>query len=72
MSRGSTPERIEAAHREGTRQQLLSTGMLPERVDALIAAWEAAPESHHLQRDGRYWQAAFQWVAGQRHLRRDP
>jgi hypothetical protein len=38
MSRRSTPERTEAARREATRQRLLGTGMLPERVDAAMAA----------------------------------
>jgi hypothetical protein len=29
VSRRSTPARIDAAHREATRQRLLSTGLLP-------------------------------------------
>jgi hypothetical protein len=41
MSRRSDPARIGNAHREAMRQRLLSTGMLPERVATLIAAWDA-------------------------------
>jgi hypothetical protein len=36
--------------------------MLPDRADELLAAWEAAPASQGLPRDGRYWEAAYQWV----------
>jgi hypothetical protein len=66
MAGRADPARIEAAQREGTRQRLLGTGMLPQRVDELLAAWEAAPASQRLPRDGRYWEAAFDWIAAQR------
>ena len=66
MARRSTPDRISAAHREGTRQRLLRIGTLPDRVDELMAAWEVAPASQELPRDGRYWDAGFEWVAAQR------
>jgi hypothetical protein len=66
MSRRSTPERLEAAQREDTRQRLLGTGMLADRADELLAAWEAAPASQGLPRDGRYWQAAYDWVIARR------
>jgi hypothetical protein len=36
MARRADPTRIDAARREATRQRLLSTGMLPDRVDALM------------------------------------
>lgn len=55
-----------AAQREGTRQRLLGTGMLPGRADELLAAWEAAPAAQDLPRDGRFWEAADQWIAAQR------
>lgn len=38
MARRPDPTRLDAARREATRQRLLSTGMLPDRVDALMAA----------------------------------
>jgi hypothetical protein len=50
----------------------MGAGMLPQRVDELLAAWEAAPASQGLPRDGRYWESAFDWIAAQRQLRRDP
>jgi hypothetical protein len=52
MARRAHRARIDAARREATRQRLLGTGMLPERVDELLSAWEAAPTSHGLRRDG--------------------
>ena len=66
MSRRSTPERIDAAHREGTRQRLLRTGVLPGRVDELMAGWEASAASQGLPRDGRYWDAGYDWIVAQR------
>jgi len=72
MARRRDPARIDDAQREGTRQRLLGTGMLPQRVDELLAAWEVAPASQGLPRDGRYWDAAFDWIAAQRRLRRAP
>jgi hypothetical protein len=66
MARRGDPKLILEAQREGTRQRLLGTGMLPQRVDELLAAWEAAPDSQGLPRDGRYWDAAFDWIAAQR------
>jgi hypothetical protein len=40
----------------------MSTGMLPERVDELLAAFDALPE-----RQGRPWdrEEAFRWVTAQ-------
>jgi hypothetical protein len=66
VTRRSTPERIAAAHRAGTLQRLLRTGMLAERVDELMAAWETVPASQDVPRDGRYWDAAFEWIVAQR------
>jgi hypothetical protein len=66
MAGRADPARIEAAQREGVRQRPMGTGMLPQRVDELLAAWEAAPPSQGIPRDGHYWEAAYQWVAAQR------
>jgi len=41
MSRRSTPERIYQASRAGTLTRLIGQGELPERAEALVAAWEA-------------------------------
>lgn len=41
--------------------------MLPGRVAELMAAWEVAPASQDVPRDGRYWDAAFEWIVAQRH-----
>ena len=59
MTRRADPARILAAQREGTRQRLISTGILPERVDELLHAFDALP-----RRQSAPWdtEAAFQWV----------
>jgi hypothetical protein len=59
MARRGDPARILAAQREGSRQRLISTGMPHERVDELLAAFDALPERH-----GRPWdgEEAFRWV----------
>jgi hypothetical protein len=62
MSRRSTPERFYQAHRSGTVQRLLGEGELPQRAEALVAAWEAATADDGLERDGRWWEAAWEWI----------
>ena len=67
MSRRPDPARIDAARREATRRRLLSTGMLPERADALMAAWEAEAERRGLADGGRYAdENGWDWIAAQR------
>jgi len=67
MSRRADPVRIAAAHREATRQRLLSTGMLPERVDALTAAWEVEAASRGLPEARRYaGEDGWEWMTAQR------
>jgi len=57
------PARILAAQREGIRQRLLGTGMLPERVDGLMAAWEAEATRRGLPDGHRYADAvAWDWI----------
>jgi hypothetical protein len=56
------PIRILAAQLEGTRQRLVSTGMPPERVDELLAAFDALPECQGRPRDG---EEAYRWVLAQ-------
>jgi hypothetical protein len=63
MVRRADPARIDAAHREATRQRLLSTGMLLDRVDALMAAWEDEALRRGLGVDYRYNDdAAWDWL----------
>jgi hypothetical protein len=57
------PARILEAQREVTRQRLIGTGMLPERVDEHLAAYEALPEAQGGPFDG---EAAYRWVLAQR------
>ena len=63
MSRRGDPARILAAQREGTRQRLISTGIPPERVDELLAAYEALPEAQRQPWDG---EAAYRWALAHR------
>ena len=67
MSRRPDPARIDAARREATRRRLLSTGLLPERVDAVMAAWEAEAERRGLA-DGRQYadEVGWEWMAVRR------
>jgi hypothetical protein len=68
MGRRSDPNRIDAARREATRQRLLSTGMLPERVDALMAAWEAEAAARRELPEGRRYadEIGWEWMTAQR------
>ena len=67
MSRRPDPALIDAARREATRRRLLSTGILPERVDALMAAWEAEAERRGLSEGTRYAdETSWDWIADQR------
>jgi hypothetical protein len=65
MSRRSTPERLAEARRAGTLARLISAGMLPDRAEAAIAAWEAKTAQDGRPRDGAYWDAAWRWIGGQ-------
>jgi hypothetical protein len=66
MARRSTPERIDAAHRTGTRQRLTGEGVDRDRADAWIAAWEAQEPRDVKLRDGAYWNAGWDWIAAER------
>ena len=48
MSRRSTPERIAAAWEAGARAWLGGLGLLPARVDGLMAAWALEAEDRGL------------------------
>ncbi len=66
MARRSTPERIYQAHRAGTIRRLEGEGELPERAEALVAAWEAEAAQDGRDRDGRWWQDGWRWMAERR------
>ncbi len=48
MSRSSTPDRIAAAWEAGTHAWLGGLGLLPARVDELMAAWALEAEDRGL------------------------
>jgi hypothetical protein len=67
MARRADPTRIDAVRREATHQRLLSTGMLPGRVDALMAAWESEASRRGLPADRRYAdEIGWEWMVAQR------
>jgi hypothetical protein len=72
MSRGSTPERIDEAHRAATRKRLIGERVTPETADAWIAAWEAQAASEGLDRGSAYWEAGWTWIAAERECRVRP
>jgi hypothetical protein len=72
MSRRSTPERLDAAHRAGTQRRLTLEGVSEATADAWIAAWEAQAARDGLQRGAAYWDAAWTWIAAERTRRARP
>jgi hypothetical protein len=66
LSRRSTPERLHAARREATLRRLIGEGELPDRAEAWIAAWETEAARKGIERDGRYWDAGWAWIAMRR------
>jgi hypothetical protein len=66
MARRSTPERLHHARREATVARLIGEGELPERAQALVVAWEAQAARDDDAADGRYWEAGWTWIEGQR------
>jgi hypothetical protein len=72
MSRRSTPERIDAAHRAATGQRLTGERVSEATADAWIAAWEAQAAQDGLERGSAYWRAGWDWIAEQRKTRAHP
>jgi hypothetical protein len=66
MARRSTPERIYAAHRGGIVRRLEAEALLPERAEALVTAWEFEAAKDGRERDGRWWDDAWHWMAERR------
>ena len=72
MSRRSTPERIDAAQRAGTRRRLTQDGLSEATADAWIAAGEVQAARDGLGRGSAYWDAAWKWIATERKRRTGP
>jgi hypothetical protein len=72
MSRRSTPERIDVAHRAATRNRLIGERVTPETADAWIAAWETQAAHDGVQRGSAYWEAGWAWIAERRRSRVRP
>ena len=70
MSRRGDPARIFAAQRAGVRARLTGTGMQPETADRWLDAWVLEAAGRELPKDGRYWQAGWDWIAAERAARR--
>jgi hypothetical protein len=62
MSRRSTPERIYAARRSAIVNRLIGEGELPAQAEARLAAREARTAQDGLDRDGRWWDAAYRGI----------
>jgi hypothetical protein len=63
MARRPFPERIQEARRAALRNRLLSTGMLPDRLDHLWADWEAHASILGITpQSAAYWQSATEWL----------
>ena len=69
MARRADPARIDEAHREGTRQRLMGSGMTPETADRWLDAWVLKATGRGLARDGAYWDAAWDWIVEERAAR---
>jgi hypothetical protein len=72
MSRRSTPERIDASQRAGTRRRLTLDGLSETTADAWIAAWEGQAARDGQERGSAYWDAAWEWIAAERRRRAKP
>jgi hypothetical protein len=66
MSRRSTPDRLNEARREATRQRLMGERETPEQADRLIARWELQAAQQGVAQDGRYWDSGCALMLAQR------
>jgi hypothetical protein len=55
-----------------TRNRLIGEGATEETADAWIAAWEVQAAQDELGRGADYWDAGWDWIAGQRNVRKAP
>jgi hypothetical protein len=67
MARRRDRVRIYEARRAGILARLTSSGLAPDRGEALVAAWEAHATASGLVRDGdAYWDEAWPWLEPRR------
>jgi hypothetical protein len=67
MTRRRDRERIYQARRAGLVARVASSGVAPDRADALVAAWEVEASSNGFVRDGdAYWDEAWPWLEPRR------
>ena len=73
MARRRDRLRIYEARRAGLMARLMSTGVVAERAEALVAAWEAQAAADGLVRDGAaYWDLAWPWLEPRRWVKPRP
>jgi hypothetical protein len=69
MARRPTPERIEEARYQATRNRLIGVGMSEETADAWIDAWATQAARDGVEPGAGYSDAAWRWIAEQRRTR---
>jgi hypothetical protein len=69
VARRGDSERIFEAQRAGVRARLLGTGMQPETADRWLDTWVLEATGRGLPKDGRYWEAGWDWIAEERSSR---
>lgn len=72
MTRRSTPERIEEARYQATRNRLIGVGMSEDTAHAWIEAWATQAARDGVEPGAGYWDAAYRWIAEQRRTRVRP
>jgi hypothetical protein len=71
MARRADPERIFEAGRVAIRNRLIGDGLRDVTADDWIARWEGHAARDGVPRDGRYWEAGWNWISEQRAPKRD-
>jgi len=73
MARRRDRERIYQARRAGLVARLASSGVAPDRAEALVTAWEVEASASGFVRDGEaYWDEAWPWLEPRRWTRPRP
>lgn len=72
MARRSTPERIDKARHDATRNRLIASGMTEGTADAWIAAWAVRAAAEGIERGAAYWDAGWEWIEAERRTRTRP
>jgi hypothetical protein len=70
MARRRILDRVYQARRAGIVARLMSTGVLPERAEGLMIAWEVEATAAGLPPDSAaYWDGAWPWLEQRRWTR---